>query len=102
MTNSQALVWVSCTAWLALSATAAHGQEKKVLSKGIDAVTIAAYEKLGAEYGGWPKDSVSGDFQPGRKQAEGGLPGFRFNYTFPKTNLPEVAIPFGLDLRTSN
>jgi hypothetical protein len=39
-------------AWL-LCASAATGQVKSPPAKGIDAATVAAYEKLGALYGGW-------------------------------------------------
>jgi hypothetical protein len=68
--------------------------------KPIDADTIAVYEKLGAEYGGF-KANEWGDirFRPGAEAAANGLPGFRFGVlegNLPK--LPAVKISFGLDL----
>ena len=48
----------SCVALAALVAAPAHGQEKKAVGKGIDPATVAAYEKLGAIYGGWEKNGV--------------------------------------------
>jgi internalin A len=77
-------------------AFAFQGQVKKSPAKGIDAATVAAYEKLGAVYGGWTKSNLG--FQIGQKHAEEGLPGFAFFETFPKVKLPEVAVPFGLEL----
>src|SRR5580765_529639 len=80
-----------------VGASFAHGQA----GKGIDAATVAAYEKIGAEYGGWVKSEQGPVFQPGRAKAESGLPGFRFR-TFPKETMPPVTVPFGLDLSGSN
>src|ERR1017187_1790275 len=90
-----------CVVLLALSAPSALGKEKQPAGKGIDAATVAAYEKLGAEYGGWVKTEYGFRFQAGRDHAEKGLPGFRFVNVFPM-ELPEVAVPFGLDLFQSN
>ncbi len=84
---------------LALSVASVHGDEPKATGKGIDAETVAAYEKLGADYGGWVKQE-SLQFQTGRDAAERGLPGFRF-YSNPITKLPQVAVPFGLALKNS-
>jgi Leucine Rich repeat len=67
----------------------------------IEAATIASYEKLGAEYGGWVKAGKGRAFQAGRDKAEKGVPGFRF-HVFPKGKLPAVEVPFGLDLSFSN
>src|SRR4051812_5049148 len=49
---------------LALSASRGQGQETKPDTKGIDAATVAAYEKLGARYGGWVKGELGLSFQP--------------------------------------
>ncbi len=67
------------------------------LAKGIDPVTVAAYERLGATYGGWAKGDPSFGFQAGRRFAEEGLPGFRFA-VYPKEKPPNVVVPFGLDI----
>src|SRR5439155_954434 len=40
-------------------------------------------------------------FQPGRDHAEKGLPGFRLA-RFPQAKLPEVTVPFGLELNRSD
>lgn len=73
-----------------------HAQDKQPPRKGIDAETVAAYARRGAVYGGWPKSDE--DFKEDQKNAEEGLPGFRFTATFPTDKLPDVAVPFGLDL----
>jgi len=78
----------------------------------IDAATVAAYEKLGAVYGGLPKkaapfydptldilDEVRA-LRDGRAFAEKGLPCFRFK-SFPRAKFPAVSIPFGLQLSFS-
>lgn len=70
--------------------------------KGIDPATIAAYEKLGAEYGGCQNAAIFGSFGVGPKLAEQGIPGFRFKKKFPNAKLPEVAVPFVLDLSDSD
>ena len=76
------------------------GQDKQTTDKGIDAVTAAAYQKLGAIYGGWPENQNG--IQGGEKHAEAGPPGFRFlSGKFPKTKLPYVSVPFCLDLAKS-
>ena len=94
-----------------LTAATACAQPKKPAFKEIDAGTIAVYEKLGAEYGGWISkndrpDLSSASFVSRSDIAEHDypapiLPGFRFR-TFPKASLPRVAVPFGLDLSSSN
>ena len=67
----------------------------------IDAKTIAVYEKLGAEYGGWEKQGYP-NFTPEKRfpdqkvTPEIAVWGFHFK-EFPKARLPEVAVPFGLD-----
>jgi Leucine-rich repeat (LRR) protein len=67
--------------------------------QGIDPATVAAYERLGAIYGTMgPLPAL--DFHIGRDQAEKGLPGFRFLFA-PPAKLPQVAVPFGLDLPTT-
>src|SRR5579862_6048837 len=70
-------------------------------AKGIERNTVDAYEKRGAVYGGWVKQDLRTLFQEGRESADNGLPGFRFR-TFPRSKLPEVEVPFGLDLNLSN
>ena len=67
--------------------------------KPIDPATIAAYEKLGAEYGGFEvTDFAHVDFLPGEEAAAKGLPGFNINKkrdaNLPK--LPPVRVSFGL------
>src|ERR1051325_6855434 len=92
---------IACCAWivLALAVAAVQGQEKKVAGKGIDAATIAAFEKLGAVYGGvyggWVQEDgarvyLATRFREGRKHAKKGLPGFHFA-KFPRAKLPDVA-----------
>ena len=49
---------------------------------------MAAYQKLGGVYGEWGKEGKV-------------MPGFIFR-TFPKTRLPQVAVPFVLDLSHSD
>jgi hypothetical protein len=69
--------------------------------KGIDQETIAAYAKLGGAYGGWIGNNFG--LQEGEESAKEGLTGFKFaRGTFPKTKLPEVAVPFALDLDKSD
>jgi internalin A len=81
----------------AMSATAVQGQEKQAAGKGIDAATVAAYEKLGAKYGGWVVNTNSKAFYPGQQHAEKGMPGF-FLRPFPNTKLPDVSVAFCLHL----
>src|SRR5262249_53510022 len=68
----------------------------------IDSDTIAAYEKLGAVYGGihtFPAGWIQ--FEPGKEAAAKHLPGFRFS-SLPAGELPgrlpAVGVQFGLDL----
>jgi hypothetical protein len=86
---------------LALSAASVHGQATKAPAKGIDAETVAAYEKLGAVYGGWRNNVPMTWFLGGREKAEQGLPGFRFD-ALPNSKLPAIAVPFGLHLKNAN
>jgi hypothetical protein len=44
----------------------------------IDSVTVAAYEKLGAEYCGFHLGPSGTEFIPGKEAATKQLPGFRF------------------------
>ena len=79
-------------ALLAFVLTPAVAQDRgQVGGKAIDRSTIARYEKLGAVYGGFVNDG----FQAGREKAENNLPGFQFRQ-FPKAELPQVDVPFGL------
>jgi len=78
---------------------ALQAQEPKY--KSIDAETIAAYEKLGATYGGFrPIKPFVAEFVAGEEAAKKGLPGFRLilllDEGFPK--LPATKVLFGLDL----
>jgi hypothetical protein len=82
---------LACVVAVVGSAARAHGQ-------GIDAATVAAYEKLGAKYGGWINREGFLEFEAGRQNAERGLPGFNFHDAPIPTKLPQVAVPFGLDL----
>jgi hypothetical protein len=92
----------SCASWIVVLAFAAgtQSQEKKPAGNGIDPATVAAYEKLGAMYGGWMKRDIGSTFVPAREYAEKGVPGFSLR-TFPMAKLPDVAVPFGLDLAGS-
>jgi hypothetical protein len=90
---------LSTILFLSCPLVALQAQEPKY--KSIDAETIAAYEKLGATYGGFrPIKPFVTEFVAGEEAAAKGLPGFRLNllveYTIPK--LPPVKVPFGLDL----
>ena len=78
-------------------ATATPAQEKKPAEKGIEPAIVAAYEKIGAKYGGLVKGEfdVAPSFQEGRAAAEKGLPGFFFK-SGPKSKLPAVTVPFCL------
>src|ERR1043165_4306297 len=94
------IVVSGCVALLALSVTAIQTQKKQAPTKGIDAETVAAYKQLGAKYGYGSKTGLS--FRVGQKNAEeAGLPGVQFK-NFPKARLPNVAVPFGLDLAYSD
>ena len=74
-------------------------QPARTIPRYIDPATVAAYEKLGAVYGGYVQtDDSFFIFREGRENAEKGVPGFRFKQT-PRGKLPEVAVPFFLDLR---
>ena len=79
---------------LTLSATCAVGQDKKPAAKEIDAATIAAYEKLGAEYVRWEKFYLYAQVP---ETAHEGLPDFQFR-GFPEGKLPDVAVPFALEI----
>jgi len=88
-----------CLLLALLSANSAHSQGKKSAAKDIDAATVAAYEKLGASHGWLLKGDIFGfGFLPTRENEKKLLPGFCFK-TFPKAKLPEVTVPFGLDLQ---
>lgn len=67
---------------------------------GIDAPTIAAYQKIGGIYGGWHPKEPFQDFQPGANNAEEGLPGFQV-FKFPVADYPPVTVPFGLNFKES-
>src|SRR5262249_31418813 len=76
-------------------------------TKTVDATTIAAYEKLGGEHGGWAKKGYPNFLtakqiasEPEGKKHEIGLWGFHFK-EFPKSKLPEVAVSFGLDFMST-
>src|ERR1022692_326495 len=90
----------SCLLFLALAAVSLRGQETKPGGKGIDPVTVAAYENLGAIYGAMGTD-LDPAFREGREHAAQGVPGFRLR-TFPQGKLPQVAVPFGLDFTGSD
>ena len=64
-----------------------RSRQARSSSKGLDPETLAAYQKLGGVYNEWGKEKV--------------LPGFIFR-SFPKTRLPEAAVPFVLDLSHSD
>jgi Leucine-rich repeat (LRR) protein len=124
MTWLRTKAFCGCLVLLALSACNREGQQQpdpapprrvtvRPAYQGLDAATVAAYEKLGATYGTMRTGNVpfnvpfrpglaqaetyNFQFRAGRNPAEKGLPGFRFR-SFPQAKLPEVAAPFGLDL----
>ncbi len=73
------------------------GQEKEPAGTGIDEATVNAYLKLGGNYGFWP-ENWSG-MSVGPTYAGRGTPGFRFfAQEFPAAALPDVEVPFCLDL----
>jgi hypothetical protein len=95
---ARATIAILCFGWFAHPLQAvplpAHRQ--------MDPETIAAYENLGAQFGGYDVDAPKHlEFSPGKKSAAKALPLFRFvslrNGMLPE--LPSVQIPFGLDLR---
>jgi len=107
MTTLRLKAFWGCLVLLALSACNRGGQQQpdpedlgpipvQAVYQGIDPATVAAYEKLGAIYGTMGTITAP-DFRIGRDQAEKGLPGFRLG-SIPQSKLPEVAVPFGLDL----
>jgi hypothetical protein len=84
---------------LTLSLAAAQSKPRKV--EGIDARTVAAYEKLGAVYGGVVQGrSGFHEFEEGKEAARKGLAGFRFKSLADGKlpSLPQVNVPFALDL----
>src|SRR5690349_2837153 len=83
-----------CLLCVSALSTPAYGQDKKSAGKGIDPATVAAYEKLGAVYGGWRDGKIV--FERGPAAAAAGLPGFRFPADF-KGKLPKVNVPFALE-----
>src|SRR4051794_32080896 len=68
--------------------------------KTVDPDTVAAYERLGATYGGLVKGPFRTNFVAGRSAAGRGLPAFQFK-GIPKDQLPDVAVPFGLEFASS-
>jgi Leucine-rich repeat (LRR) protein len=105
MTWLRTKAFCGCLVLLALSACNRDGQKAgseaprvpvRPVYQGLDAATVAAYEKLGAIYGTM---GTVAPFRKGREKEEKGLPGFRF-LSFPKAKLPEVGAPFGLDLES--
>jgi len=78
-------------------AVATPAQERKPEGRGIDPASVAAYEKLGATYGGLVDGVFGFYFQEGPAAAATGLPTFQFQRD-PKAKLPTVSVPFGLDL----
>src|SRR4029077_18283649 len=93
----------SCLVLMAVT-TPAYGQEAKPPAQGIDTVTVAAYEKLGAAHGtmvkvyGAKTIYYSDYFLQSREHAGKGVPGFLFR-SMPKAEFPQVGVPFGLVLR---
>jgi len=105
------LIAMLCFGWLVVRLQAAPLPEWAATSRQIDPETIAAYEKLGAEYGGFDAPVFSPglddigivEFTRGKEAAAKLLPGFRFR-SLPDgalPALPPVAVPFGIDLSSS-
>jgi hypothetical protein len=89
-----------CIFLTALSASCNQNKEKHA-QHGIDADTVANYEKLGFWYGGFKKikHDIIPAFDRGLEEVEGALPGFRTKaggYSS-RSELPKVHVPFGLD-----
>jgi hypothetical protein len=78
-----------CIGFVLLTLSACdRGRGAKAPGKGLDHETMAAYQKLGGVYGEWGKEGAA-------------MPGFTFR-TFPKAKLPQVTVPFVLDLSHSD
>jgi hypothetical protein len=71
--------------------------------KPIDPETIAAHKSRGATYGGFIINPDHFGFEEGTEAATKGLPTFQFlqAHDGSLTDLPPVAVPFGLDLFSS-
>jgi hypothetical protein len=91
------LAYGTLSLFLTLATGHLQAQEVKKATKRIDAATIAAYEKLGARYGGLVEDRGT-VFRWGQAAADEGIPAFSFG-TEPRSNLPDANLPFGLQLR---
>ena len=96
-----------CLGWLAASLQAIPPLTlpERQMYKPVDSETIAAYEKLGAEYGGFVVDREGAFlFFSGKEEAANWLPGFRFQKTLDDGKLPKlppVQVPFGLSFSWS-
>jgi len=73
--------------------TIGQTQEKKT-AKGIDTTTIEAWEKQGAEYGGW-KEEIGGGASWEFGKPRMGIAAFRFT-SDPKGKLPDAAVRYGV------
>src|SRR5438045_625564 len=72
-----------------------QGQEQKSMGKGIDPATVAAYETLGATYGGVVRGRFGYHFIVGPESAQRNLPAFQFK-TYLDAKLLDASVPFGL------
>lgn len=81
----------------ALLVPLAQTQEKKETPVGVDAATIAAYEKLGARYGAFAMTKMGWmAFKVGKDAiVPGAIPAFQFE-VFPAKKLPSPGVNFAL------
>src|SRR4051812_12029369 len=81
-----------------IAAPSTLGQQDDPVRKGIDPATVVAWEKLGARYHTKIGVYISlWQWLPAEVPIDKDLPGFGF-WSLPKARLPDVAVPFGLDL----
>src|ERR1043166_5006061 len=83
-------------ALLLLGAATGRAQVPRPADKDLDPATIKAYADLGGVYGRIVERYPF--FVAAKDKPSEGIPGFRFT-KFPNARLPDVAAPFGLDLR---
>jgi hypothetical protein len=87
-----------CFACLETSLEAAPLPDAARTPRSIDPETIAAYEKLGAKYGGFVDDGFGRVmFSPGKEAADKGLPGFYIRSLKNRLlfKLPPIQVPVG-------
>ena len=94
MKNSRCYISAICSFCVVISVAVSgvQAQDAKRLGKGINPATIAAYQKLGAVYGGIRQfNEFHFEFLAGKDNATKYLPAFHFAED-PKTDLPDVDV----------